>query len=303
MSVDSLMILAPLFLGYLIPVPSALWRQRLSRLVSILVYGILMLLGIGLGSVDDLGPKLLALGGTVGMLVGTVAVANLVGLWWWSRWAPMSLSFDESRPSGASWRMLSDALKTLGTVCGGVAVGFLWMRDSAWVGNAATGCLMILLLLIGCQLRNAGIALRRVLFNRQGLGIALTVLCTSMLAGLCLMPFLPLSWSQVLAVVSGFGWYSLSAIVIGDALGPLWGSAAFLNDMLREVLALVAIPALMSLRPALAIGYGGATTMDFTLPVIQRAGGIDAVPVAMASGFILSLLAPVLMAVFLAIGR
>ena len=50
-----------------------------------------------------------------------------------------------------------------------------------------------------------------------------------------------------------------------------------------------------------AIGYGGATALDFTLPVIQKSGGIQVVPVAIVSGFILSLLGPILILGFLAI--
>jgi uncharacterized membrane protein YbjE (DUF340 family) len=199
--------------------------------------------------------------------------------------------------------MLGDAVRTLCAVIGGVLLGLFWFQGAGWTGDAAQYALMALLLLIGCQLRNAGIPMRRVLLNRQGLGIALVVIATSMLAGLLLIPVLGLAWSQVMALASGFGWYSLSAVVIGHALGPLWGGAAFLNDMAREVIALVGIPALMQLRPALAVGYGGATAMDFTLPVIQRSGGLEMVPVAMASGFILSLLSPVLMAIFLSLGH
>ena len=48
-------------------------------------------------------------------------------------------------------------------------------------------------------------------------------------------------------------------------------------------------------------GYGGATALDFTLPVIQKSGGIQVVPVAIVSGFILSLLGPILILGFLAI--
>ncbi|MGF1794293.1 LysO family transporter, partial [Photobacterium profundum] len=51
--------------------------------------------------------------------------------------------------------------------------------------------------------------------------------------------------------------------------------------------------------PSTAIGYAGATAMDFTLPVIQNCGGIKCVPIAIVSGFILSLLVPVLMPSFL----
>ncbi|MDA4675332.1 lysine exporter LysO family protein, partial [Enterobacter asburiae] len=42
----------------------------------------------------------------------------------------------------------------------------------------------------------------------------------------------------------------------------------------------------------------GATSMDFTLPVLQRSGGLDMVPPAIVHGFLLSLLAPVLIALF-----
>jgi uncharacterized membrane protein YbjE (DUF340 family) len=38
--------------------------------------------------------------------------------------------------------------------------------------------------------------------------------------------------------------------------------------------------------------------MDFTLPVLQRSGGLDMVPPAVVHGFVLSLLSPVLMAFF-----
>jgi len=161
--------------------------------------------------------------------------------------------------------------------------------------------LMLLLFLIGLQLRNAGLSLRRLLLNRHGLGISLVLAGSSLVAGLALAPMLDTGWYQSLALASGFGWYSLSGIVIGDALGPAWGGVAFLNDVIREIIALAIIPLLISRRPAMAIGYGGATAMDFTLPIIRSSGGLACVPVAIASGFILSFLSPVLMAVFLSL--
>lgn len=45
-----------------------------------------------------------------------------------------------------------------------------------------------------------------------------------------------------------------------------------------------------------ALGLCGATSMDFTLPVLQRTGGLDMVPAAIVHGFILSLLVPILIA-------
>lgn len=295
-----LVILVPLFLGYLLPLSSPVLRQWLSKAVVGLVYAILVLLGVGLGTLDDLVSQLARLSGQVLLLVVTLAVANLAGLWIWARWQPVALELPRQQAGAQRWRMLSDAVLTLAAVVIGVVLGYGVGLDAEASAQWAEWALMLLLLAVGCQLRNAGIPLRRVLLNRQGLGIAATVIVTSFLAGLVLIPFVNLPWSDVMALTSGYGWYSLSAIVIGDALGPLWGAAAFLNDMGRELLALVAIPLLMQVRPAMAVGYGGATAMDFTLPVLQRSGGLGVVPLAMASGFLLSLLSPIAMALFLA---
>lgn len=56
-------------------------------------------------------------------------------------------------------------------------------------------------------------------------------------------------------MASGFGWYSLSTILIGDQLGPLMGGVmAFFNDLTRELLAFILIPLIIHRHTALAIG-------------------------------------------------
>ncbi len=59
-----------------------------------------------------------------------------------------------------------------------------------------------------------------------------------------------------------------------EAYGPVWGSVALLNDLAREFFALAFIPMLMRRHPSAAVGVGGATSLDFTLPVIQSSGGL-----------------------------
>lgn len=103
---------------------------------------------------------------------------------------------------------------------------------------------------------------------------------------------------QGLAMGSGFGWYSLTGILISDSFGPMYGSASLIIELLRELLALIFIPVLIKSRPCTAIGFAGATAMDFTLPIIQTTGGIRCVPVAIVSGFLLSLLVPVCILAF-----
>lgn len=50
------------------------------------------------------------------------------------------------------------------------------------------------------------------------------------------------------------------------------------------------------------MGVGGATSMDFTLPVIQGAGGLEVVPVAVSFGVVVNIAAPFLMVVFSTLG-
>lgn len=299
MLAGALLILLPLFLGFAIALNNRTLMTVIHHSVDGLVYFILALLGVGLGQMEGLGHQLTAMAVQVGLLVAGLLVLNLAGLWLWHRWQPMQVDAGTVAGITSYRRLFLAAAKPLAAVLAGLLAGWFLLPALGWVEDLATWALMLLLFLIGLQLRNAGLSLRRLLLNRQGLGIALSLTLSSLLAGVLLAPALQVPMFQSLALSAGFGWYSLSGIVIGDALGPAWGGVAFLNDVIREIVALALIPLIIGRRPAMAIGYGGATAMDFTLPVIRSSGGLDCVPVAIASGFILSFLSPVLMALFL----
>lgn len=101
-----------------------------------------------------------------------------------------------------------------------------------------------------------------------------------------------------LSIASGFGWYTLSAIIITPVSAEL-GTTAFLSNVFREVLAFITIPFV-----AKHIGYletiavGGAISMDTGLPVITKNTSREVVIISFVSGVILSLLVPVLVPVF-----
>lgn len=301
MLTGALLILAPLFLGFAIALDNRRLMTAIHYLVETLVYFILALLGLSLGQMEGLLEQLGAMAGQVFGLVLVLLLANVAGLWLFHRWRPMDIGQPEARRPGYQ-RLFLAGLKPLLAVLAGGFLGYFLFSELPMVDQVATWALMSLLFLIGLQLRNAGLSLRKLLMNRQGLGIAVVLVLSSLLAGLALAPVLDMPWHQALALASGFGWYSLSGIVIGEALGPALGGIAFLNDVLREIIALALIPLVITARPAVAIGYGGATSMDFTLPVIRSSGGLSCVPVAIASGFLLSFLSPVLMGVFLSLG-
>ncbi len=302
MLTGALLILAPLFLGFAFSLENRRVMTVIHYTVEGLVYFILLLLGLDLGQMEGLTTQLAGMAVQVMSLVLALFVANMIGLWMFHRWFPMTVEPVEGNVSPGYRRLFLAGLKPLVAVIVGLLVGHFFLPDLPMAEQSATWALMFLLFLIGLQLRNAGLSLRKLLMNRQGLGIALSLTFSSLLAGAFLIPWLGLPWHDTLAVASGFGWYSLSGIVIGEALGPAWGGIAFLNDVLREIVALAIIPLLIASRPAMAIGYGGATAMDFTLPVIRSSGGLACVPVAIASGFLLSFVSPVLMGVFLSLG-
>ena len=61
-----------------------------------------------------------------------------------------------------------------------------------------------------------------------------------------------------LALASGFGWYSLSGILMTEAYGPVMGSAAFFNDLLRELAAVLLIPVLMTRYRSVGLGLSAS---------------------------------------------
>lgn len=131
--------------------------------------------------------------------------------------------------------------------------------------------------------------------------IASVIIVSSWIGGIISAMILEIPVYRGLAMASGFGWYSLAGILMGDAFGPVYGGASFMIELLRELIALVMIPMLIRSKPCTSIGYAGATAMDFTLPVIQTTGGVRCVPIAIVSGFILSLLVPILMLFFVSL--
>lgn len=100
-------------------------------------------------------------------------------------------------------------------------------------------------------------------------------------------------------MAAGFGWYTLSGVLITDMGNPVLGSAGFMINLFRETIALIAIPLLGRTRFSLvSIGMAGATSMDVTLPLIERSCGTDYVSLALGHGIILSLLVPLLVPLF-----
>nr|WP_291583910.1 lysine exporter LysO family protein [Bacteroides sp.] len=121
----------------------------------------------------------------------------------------------------------------------------------------------------------------------------LTVLGT--LVGCCVSSVFFSRHSPVdcMAVGAGFGYYSLSSIIITEYKGAELGTIALLSNIMREIIALLAAPFLVRFFGKLApISVGGATTMDTTLPIITRCSGEKYIVVSIVHGCLLDFSVP-----------
>ncbi|WED28139.1 lysine exporter LysO family protein [Vibrio sp. DW001] len=292
-------IFTPLVVGYLFSISNAKLLDQINSNTSRLVYVILFLMGLSLAALDNLSANLqtiLKFTSTFFLLMG---MCNLLVLPFIDKLFP--LKTEQSNKKLPLSSMALESGKLILVVGSGLAVGLLLNFDLHWVESASEWILFFLLFLIGIQLRNSGLTLRQILLNKHGMIIAVVIVLTSWIGGLLAALWLDIPLTRGLAMASGFGWYSLSGILMGDAFGPVYGGASFMIELLRELVALVMIPMLIQRLPCTAIGYAGATAMDFTLPVIQTSGGVRCVPIAIVSGFILSLLVPLFMLFFVSL--
>lgn len=125
--------------------------------------------------------------------------------------------------------------------------------------------------------------------------LPLTTVVGTFLGVLILSFFSERSVFDFFAVGSGFGYYSLSSILITEYKGIELGTIALLANILREIITLLFAPVMVKYFGKLApIAGGGATTMDTTFPIIIRTSGKEFSVVSIYHGFVMDLSVPFL---------
>lgn len=104
---------------------------------------------------------------------------------------------------------------------------------------------------------------------------------------------------DALAIGSGFGYYSLSSVIIAQVKGQTLAILALASNIFREIFTLLFAPLLTKIFGKYAlVASGGATAMDTTLPVIIHNSGKSFIVIAIFSGLVLTFLVPVLVTFF-----
>lgn len=193
-------------------------------------------------------------------------------------------------------------LLIIGAVIVGVVVGMTifpieWLHFTDYIIDI--GLCMLLLLVgidigkqknIGKQIKSMGLSILMI-----PVLVGLGSLIGSVLVGLILS--MPVHESS--AVGAGFGWYTLSSVMLVDYSMEL-SAMAFLSNVIREVLAIISIPFVAKFIGHMeAVGPSGATAMDTTLPIITRYTSAEYGVVAFVSGVLLSTAVPILVPIMI----
>ncbi|MDX9898417.1 MAG: lysine exporter LysO family protein [Spirochaetia bacterium] len=290
-----------------------------DRIIKLVLWALLFVMGFRLGNERELRSRL----GEIGLLGLGTAMASLAGtiLALWIAYALLDVFHArrlgaKEQDAVASAARVDDltiehgakalgrghfagpaillAVVIVGFVVGVVAPGaaFDYGLVTGWVLNA-------LLFMIGLQFAQSGLSLRSAFVRIDTVLVPTATLVGTLAGGLLVAFVFKLSVGKGLALSAGFGWYTLSGVIISDLGDAALGSAAFLANMARESLAFILIPLFATTRrPYIAIGIAGATAMDVTLPLIEQCVGPESVPVSFTSGALLSLLVPVLVPLF-----
>ena len=292
-----LIILVPMVIGYAVKIKETKILHQFGKITMLLLYLILFIMGISLGQLDNLAQQLPQIGIYALTFIVFIQGLTFLGLFLYDKLFPQPLAkTTDKMPS--RWRIVLDSLKLCLVVIVGFFIG-LWGKG--WVSlpfGSSTYVLVVLIFCVGIQLRNNGISIRAVFFNRRGMITGVIFVLTSLLGGIIGAQVLNVPIVQGLAVSSGLGWYSLSSVTLNNAWGPVWGSIAFFNDLSRELMSLFIVPLFMQHYRSTAIGYTGATAIDCTLPIIQKAGGVEVLPLAFSFGFITNIVPPILLVFF-----
>lgn len=182
------------------------------------------------------------------------------------------------------------------------AVGMLWGLSGRVTiilpdTDLGTYALYLLMFLVGIGIGADG----RSFFVLKKLGIRVLVVPMATIIGtftgiLFVMIFIQtISLKEALAVGAGFGYYSLSSILISEIHSEALGVTALLSNITREVITLLLAPLMVTYFSKISpITAAGATSMDTTLPVITAVSGKEYAVISLFHGIVLTILVPLL---------
>lgn len=298
----------------------------MSRLIGVIIWALLFLLGVEVGANPDVAQGMTTLGRNAFVIFAFSVAGSIVAAWFLERWIRAKGGMDRySADAADSSSQITDSLPDSGTSASGSSPApSLWhsLRGSVviiaffavgcvaglggwvsldWFAGVSVWVLYALMFSVGITLGHDTSLVGQVrrLDRRLALLPVATAVGTLAGAGVAGVLFAWFTVPDALAVGAGFGYYSLSSIFIADLRSVELGTVALLCNVMREIFTLLFAPLVKRWFGALAtVSIGGATTFDTTLPIITRAAGRPYAVVSVFHGCMLDFSVPFLVTLF-----
>ena len=308
------------------------WRLVfVSRMITVIIWLLLFLLGLEVGSDPAVVGGMATLGRTA-FVIFACSVAGSICMSWllWrcvrrrdavpdggGAESPGLPATAADFPRGAAggqaaaggdtrplsvWDALRGSLVIVAFFVAGCLAGLFSALPFDVAGSRlSTYVLYALMFCVGITLGNDTTLAGRVRRLDPRLALLPVMTAVGTLAGAALSTLLlpPLTAGDTMAVGAGFGYYSLSSIFIADFRGAELGTVALLCNVMRELFTLLAAPLVARwFGPLAAVSIGGATTFDTTLPIITQSAGKPYAVVSIFHGCVLDFSVPFLVTFF-----
>jgi uncharacterized membrane protein YbjE (DUF340 family) len=273
------------------------------------VWLLLFFMGVNTGSIEGITSQF----GTIGLSALTLTLISVLGTIVFALGASVFVSPEEvslgidiaPRKEKSRLRRIWDVLKEPLFLVGIVLLGLslrLFTPLFGWYDSSLVRYLLYgMLFFVGMSLVQKNISFKGILSDKTVLLLPLFTIAGSYLGALLTPLVTPYTIREGLGMVSGFGWYSLSGILISDLGYPVLGSVSFLVNLLRESFAFFLIPLFGRLGRRYfypAVCTAGATSMDVTLVLLTSHFGSKVIIASIYHGVVMSLVAPLLIPLF-----
>lgn len=122
--------------------------------------------------------------------------------------------------------------------------------------------------------------------------VPLVIVIGTFLGGLAAWSMLDMSLRDVMAVAAGFGYYSLSSMLINQLADVSLGSMALVSNMVRELVTLLFAPLMARVFGGLGPLSAAGAASDTCLPAIIRTSGERNTILGIFSGMVLTIAVP-----------
>ncbi|BBH53042.1 lysine exporter LysO family protein [Fluviispira sanaruensis] len=301
--------LIPLFLSFVVGINfhrfcSKISSKLLSIFTNICLFSLLFFMGLSISTVPNILHEVFTLGFNAFILAFSTSFFVILFIAIYKKSVNIKcqkkLVNVELRKSNIYFfEFVKDPIVLCFFVIFGFALGYLKIIPPFEHEFFVTILLCFMIFFIGVKLAFSKVCFKKIFLQKSSLIIALVTVIGSLSGGAFSSLFLDISLKNSLALSSGFGWYTLSGVLLTKMDEPILASTVFLCDLFREIFALILLPLFSKIgRNHEAISVSGATAMDVALPMIEKHCGNEFIPLALISGAVLTVLVPFLIPFF-----